>query len=396
MHEPAPRTVPSRPVTTANWQEPDLIHWSFSHVDHILATATIESGDGPVAHLPSAPIELSLVPVPGPYGEPLTVTDVVRATDTDAWLVLHHGRILAEEYANTTTAQTRHLLQSVSKTLVGAVVGALVGQGAIDPARTVGTYVPDLADVGYGTATVRQVLDMRSGMGFREDYLDPHSDSRILEAITGWAPLPDGVAPSTIRRFLRDLRQTRPHGGLFDYRSCETDVLGLVCEDATGERFTELAHRVLWSPIDAADDALICVDDGGTGVFDGGVCATLRDLARFGAMIISDGISLTGARVLPGAWVEDVFTGGPDSAEAFAVAAVANEMPGGHYRSQLWVPAAGSDVALALGIHGQLIYLDRRLGLVGVKLSSWPEPSNTWKSGAAIAMFAAIGRALER
>jgi CubicO group peptidase (beta-lactamase class C family) len=69
-------------------------------------------------------------------------------------------------------------------------------------------------------------------------------------------------------------------------------------------------------------------------------------------------------------------------------------MPGGHYRSQFWSPVRG-DVALALGIHGQLIYLDRRLDLVGVKLSSWPEPSNLWKSGAAIAMFTAIGRELK-
>lgn len=386
---------PPRPVTTATWQDPDLIHWSFSHVDEVLPTATIERGAGPVTPLPSGPVELSGVPVPGPYGERLTVADVVRATDTDAWLVLHRGRIVAEEYRGTTTVQTRHLLQSVSKSLVGSVVGALVGQGVIDPARTVGTYAPDLAGRDYGTATVRQVLDMRSGIGFREDYLDPRSDSRILEAITGWAPLPTGVAPSTIRSFLQGLQQTRPHGGPFDYRSCETDVLGLVCEGATGEPFPVLARRVLWSRIGAADDALICVDDDGTGVFDGGVCVTLRDLARFGAVIVAEGSSLAGDQVLPAGWVGDIFTGGPDSAAAFAAATVDNQMPGGRYRSQFWLPSAGSDVALALGIHGQLIYLDRRLDLVGVKLSSWPEPSNLWKSGAAVAMFAAVGRELE-
>ena len=77
-----------------------------------------------------------------------------------------------------------------------------------------------------------------------------------------------------------------------------------------------------------------------------------------------------------------------------AISSVENAMPGGRYRSQFWFPSASQDVALALGIHGQLIYLDRGLGLVGVKLSSWPEPSNLWKSAAAIAMFTAIGRQL--
>ena len=227
------------------------------------------------------------------------MADVVRDTDTDAWLVLHRGQIVAEEYFATTTARTQHLLQSVSKSLVGSVVAALVVRVVIDPARTVGTYVPDLADCDYGTATVRHVLDMRSAIVFREDYLDPHSDSRTLEAITVWAPLPYVVAPSTLRTFLRGLRQTRPHGGPFVYRSCETDVLGLVCERATVERFPELARRVLWSPIGAADDALICVDDDATAVFDVVICATLRDLARFVAMIVSERVSTFVDQVSP-------------------------------------------------------------------------------------------------
>ncbi|HEU5484570.1 MAG TPA: serine hydrolase [Microlunatus sp.] len=385
---------PARAVTYRNWQQPDLIHWSFSHVDRVLPTVPISRKSGWVAVLTPTPVELGGVSVLVPTGQSLTVAEVVAATETDAWLVAQHGRILTEGYFRTTGVGSRHLLQSVSKSLVGTVVGALVRTGSIDPARTVATYVPELTGRAYGAATVRQVLDMRSGIGFREDYADPYSDSRILEAITGWAPLPAGVAPSTMRRFLQRLPQVRPHGGPFDYRSCETDVLGLVCEGAAGEPFAELASRLLWTPIGASDDGNMCVDDEGTGVFDGGLCATARDLARFGHVIISEGASLIGRQVLSPAWIEDLFRGGRDSPQAFAAAAVENSMPGGHYRSQFWVPSASHDVVLALGIHGQLIYLDRRLGLVGVKLSSWPEPSNQWKTGAVIAMFAAIGRHL--
>lgn len=385
---------PPRSVTPANWQQPDLIRWSFSHVDEILPTVAIRPGPT-AADLPSSPSDLGSLPVVGPYGESLTVADVVRATDTDGWLVLHRGRVVAEDYPGVTTPSTPHLLQSVSKSVVSTVLGALVGHGVVDPSRTVGTYVPELADCDYGTATVRQVLDMRSGIGFREDYLDPSSDSRILEAVTGWAPLPTGVQAGTVRTVLRGLRQVRPHGGRFDYRSCETDALGLVCEGATGRRFPQLASELVWSRIGAVDDALICVDTEGTGVFDGGLCTTLRDLARFGAMIISEGVSLFGQQVVPAAWVDDVFAGGPDSTQAFAGAALDNAMPGGRYRSQFWFPSASRDVALAMGIHGQLIYLDRRIGLVGVKLSSWAEPSNPWKSGAALAMFATIAAHLD-
>jgi CubicO group peptidase (beta-lactamase class C family) len=84
--------------------------------------------------------------------------------------------------------------------------------GWVDPERNVGSHVPTLATETTVSATVHQVLDMRSGIGFSENYLDPRSDSRILEAVTGWAPLPDAFAPSTIRRFVAALSQVRPHG----------------------------------------------------------------------------------------------------------------------------------------------------------------------------------------
>lgn len=389
MHAP-----PSRPVTPANWQQPDLIRWSFCHVDQILPTVTIPADSESVVELPIAPLELRDLPVPGPSGQQLTVGKVVGATQTDGWLVLHRGRVVLEEYLGGMTSASRHLLQSVSKSVVSTVVGALVTRGVIDPKHAVAEYVPELTGSGYGSATVRQLLDMRSGIGFREDYDDPRSDSRMLEALTGWAPLPEGVEPSTLRSFIGSLRHVRPHGGVFEYRSSETDVLGLVCQGATSRAFPELAAELVWSPIGAETDAQICVDAEGTAVFDGGICATVRDVARLGSVMISEGVALTGRQVVSAAWVDDIFTGAPDGLAAFAPAAAKNSMPGGLYRSQFWIPQPGGDVALAVGIHGQLIYLDRCLDLVGVKLSSWPEPENLKKLGATRAMFAAIGRHL--
>lgn len=383
---------PSRPVTTATWQEPDLIRWSFSHVEQILPTAVIPAGTQP-AELPAEGRDLLEVTVTGPAGESLTVAEVVAATDTDAWLVWHRGRLVAEHHL-AASSTSRHLLQSVSKSLVGTVVATLVDRGVVDPAQPVSAYVPELIGTGYADATVRQLLDMRSGVGFDEDYTNPLSDSRRLEAVTGWAPLPPGTAPGTLRSFLAGLRQIRPHGGPFDYRSSETDVLGLVCQAAAGRPFPALAGELLWSPIGAANDAAICVDQEGTGVFDGGICATPRDLIRFGAMIIADGFSLTGRRVVSDSWIEDVYAGAPDGTAAFAASAAINGMPGGRYRSQFWCPSPRRDLALALGIHGQLIYLDRGRDLVGVKLSSWPTAQDFWKHTVSLAMFDAIAAEL--
>ncbi|MFI7048893.1 serine hydrolase domain-containing protein, partial [Streptosporangium sandarakinum] len=377
-------------MTIENWQAPEVVGWSFQHVEDIIPAAGISRGSGAEAALPSAPVEVGGIEVPLADGTTRTVAGIIAATNTDGWMVLHGDRVVVEEYVGEMTPATRHLLMSVSKSLVSAVTGVLVDRRLIDPEAPVTTYVPELAGSGYAGATVRHLLDMRSGIAFSEEYLDPEAEVRLLDAAVGWAPRPSEDAPRTLKEFLPTLKQARPHGGPFEYRSCETDVLGWVCEAAAGERFPRLASELLWSRLGAESDAYICVDAEGTGMFDGGICATLRDLARFGAMIRGGGVSLSGERVVPDWWVADIFTGGPDSAEAFAAGTDDNLMPGGMYRSKFWFPTAGRDVALCLGVHGQMVYINRATGTVGVKFSSWPLPLEGWKSDAELRMFDAI------
>ena len=146
---------------------------------------------------------------------------------------------------------------------------------------------------------------MRSGIAFSEDYLDLDAEVRLLEQAIGWAPRRHPGVPGSMYEFLLTLRQKRPHGGPFEIRSCETDVLGWVCEAAAGTRMPELMSGVLWGRLGAEHDAAIAVDATGTGMFDGGICATLRDLARFGAMVLAEGTSLTGEQVVPASWIQD-------------------------------------------------------------------------------------------
>jgi len=381
-----------RPTTVSvdNWQDPMILRWSYQHVDEVLATARISRGPTSGVALPRDLIDLGDLEVPLPDGDRCTVADVLARSDTDGWMVLHDGRVVVEQYFGQLTAATPHLLQSVSKSVVSTVVGALVGQQVIEEDAPVTDYVPELSATGYAGATVRQLLDMRSGIAFSEDYVDPGSDSRRLEATSGWAPLPDRGAPRSIKTFLLGLEQARPHGGPFEYRSCETDVLGWVCQAAAGQWFPKLASDLVWSRIGARHDALICVDAEGTGVFDGGICVTVGDLARFGAMILGRGRSVTGQQVVPTEWVDDIFVGGPDSTSAFAATTDDVSMRGGMYRSQFWFPTASREVAVGIGIHGQMLYLDRATGMVGVKLSSWPAPQEAGKMTATLGMFEAI------
>lgn len=389
--------VPSD-VTLDNWQSASHLHWTFQHVADFLPTAVISRGAGPVAELPPAPDELpriSEIPLyDNTNGRQTTVGDVMAATATDGWIVTHHGRLLTEQYYGGMTADTQHLLMSVSKSLVGMVAGALVASGALDVEAQLSHYVPALAASGYAGATVRHLLDMRSGIAFSEDYLNPMAEVRLLEQAIGWAPRTVPGLPTTMYDYLLTLRQGSPHGGPFAYRSCETDVLGWVCEVAGGLRMPELMSVLLWSKLGADNDATIAVDGVGTGMFDGGINACLRDLARFGALYLNEGTSLTGEQVVPPAWIADTLEGGIDSRDAFAASPDDNRMPGGMYRNQCWFPYPGNNVLLCLGIHGQMIYVNRAAGLVAAKLSSWPLPQDATKVFPTIAAFDEIAAQL--
>jgi len=384
------RRVPSD-VTLDNWQSAAHLHWAFQHIAEFLPTEVISRGTGSVAELPSAPSALSDIPLyDRTNGRRTNVGAVMRNTAADGWIAVHRGVVLDEQYYGGMAADTQHLLMSVSKSMVAMVVGALVGDGALDVDAELTRYLPVLANSGYAGATLRHLLDMRSGIAFSEEYLNPTAEVRLLEQAIGWVPRTVPDLPTTMYDFLLTLRQQSDHGGPFHYRSCETDVLGWVCEAASGLRMPELMSQLLWSKLGAQNDAIIGVDLVGTGMFDGGINACLRDLVRFGSLFLNGGTSLTGARIVPLAFIADTFAGGIDSRAAFAASPDDNRMPGGMYRNQCWFPYSGNNVVLCLGIHGQMIYVNRAANLVAAKLSSWPLPQDATKLFPTLAAFDAI------
>ncbi len=331
------------------------------------------------------------MPLPG--GVSLSVAEILAQTRTDAWAVLHGDRLVTEEYFGAMGAETRHLLMSVSKSLVSCVVGSLAGSGAIDLARGIEHYIPELRGTGYAGATVRNLLDMRSGVRFSEEYLDPASEvgnstsrsagrrrfreapQRSRNSCGAWNASGNtaGISPTAAARPTCSAGSARKPAASRSRswpRSC--------CGQGSAPAATPTSSRM----------------PQGTGMFDGGICATLGDLVRFGAMIRDGGVSLTGQRVLDRAWVDDIFAGGADSREAFAAGDHEEDMPGGMYRSQFWFPSGDRDAAFCLGIHGQMIYINRASGVVGVKLSSTALPVDPFEGPAAAAMFGAINEHL--
>ena len=207
----------------------------------------------------------------------------------------------------------------------------------------------------------------------------------------GWRPLQDGD-PVGMYEYLTTLRSSNPHGGVFTYRSADTDMLGWVCERAAGARMADLISRLLWVPMGAEHDADVTCDQLGSAIHDGGVSAVARDLARFGQLLLDEG-RVDGQEVVPSSWILDAWQPPADVRDAFAATDNNDVLPDGWYRNQFWfVPNRLGTALVCLGIHGQMVYVDRVTRTVGVKLSSWPKAQNTAYLVDTLRAFGAIGR----
>lgn len=356
-------SMDTAPATLANWRNPPFNRWAFHHVREIVPSADIPNAPFDIAPLPAAPRRLP------------EVDAFFVETATDGLLVLHRGQVVYERYANGMTAETPHILMSVSKSMLGLLTGILEARGALRLDVPAASILPELAGSAFQDATLRQLLDMRAGIAFDEDYLATSGPIVEYRKATGWNPLGPGEAPSDLRAFLPSLRdKDGEHGGRFKYTSPNTDLLGLVVERATGRRYADLMSELVWKPLGAERPAYITVDRLGAPRCAGGMCVTLRDLARVGRLVLDRG-RRGSTQVVPEAWIEDLETRGDaqawnagNLAEHFGPAAM-------RYRAKWYaLDAGGRTLLFGWGIHGQHVFVDRANGLVVAKHSSQALP----------------------
>jgi hypothetical protein len=351
-------------VTLANWSDPPFNRWAFQHIRELIPTASIGR---PARARPLPRAERDLLGLRFISGDrELSVADLLAETYTDGFLVLHRGQVVTEIYQNGLAPGTPHLLMSVSKSVTGMLAGVLAGRGQLDPAALVTDVVPELRGTSFDGATVRDLLDMRAGTKFNEDYDSPDSDVRTCDRVYLWRPEDGEPRPPDALAYFPTLVNDGEHGGPFRYRSILTDVLGWVLERAGGPRLHELIARELWQPMGAEFDAEITVDGHGNALADGGICAALRDVARFGQLIL-DGGQAGGQQIVPAGWIEDTIRGAPDGPQAFTAAS-----SGAHYRNYWWVDDPAIPFLHAVGINGQHVFVHGAARVVVVKLSTWP------------------------
>ena len=313
------------------------------------------------------------------------------ANYTDGVVVLHKGRIVYERYAGALRPEGQHIAMSVTKSFFGTLGAMLVAEGKLDENAPVTRYVPELKDSAFGDATIRQVLDMRTGLKYSENYLDPNAEVWQHTRAGGVLPRPPGYqGPQTFYEFLQTVKKEGDHGGSFAYKTVNSDALGWVIRRATGQSIGQLLSERIWSRLGMEQDAYFTVDSVGNEFAGGGLNAGLRDMARFGEMMRNQG-KFNGQQIIPAAVVQDIAKGGDKS--AFPQASFPT-LPGWSYRNMWWVSNNEHGAYSARGIHGQAIYIDPKAEMVIARFASHPMPNNPFNDPASLPAYMALAKHL--
>ena len=353
------------------WSPPEQLV-GYRNIEKIFPTHTIRRGDH-VAPLPRGP-RLS---VDYTYqDQPWDTARFMAETNAGGVLVIHHGKIVLEKYALGYGPGQRWISFSVAKSMSSTMVGAALKDGYIhsleDP---VTDYLPALKGTAYEGVSVRNLLNMTSGVKWDETYSDPNSDVgriRMEKSVNGSDPI--------VSYMSRLPRESEP-GTHFVYKTGETHLVGALVRAATGKTLADYLTEKVWTPYGMEKDAVWMLDDGGHEYAGCCVSATLRDFGRFGVFFMN-GARINGESIVPDTWIHDATTS----------SAVALRDNGSGYGYQWWTRAGG--VYEAIGIFGQQIHIDPSLDLVVVVQSAWPTSTDAASSRARSAYVQAVEAAV--
>ena len=333
----------------------------------------------------------SLTFLPSGSDQRMTWRESLLANYTDGIVVLHKGRVVYERYFGVLRPDGQHGVMSLTKSFVGTLAAMMVAESALDPKRKVADYVPELAASAFGDATVRQVMDMTTGIRFSDDYADPGAEIWAHAAAGNPLPKPtDYEGPRSYYEFLQTVRPEGLHGEAFHYRTANTDVLGWILARISRRTVAQLLSERIWSKLGAEQDAYMSVDSIGTSFAGGGLNTGLRDLARFGEMMRNDG-RYNGHQIVRKAAVAEIRRGA--NKDDFAKAGY-TQLRGWSYRDMWWVTHNAHGAFMARGVHGQALYIDPIAEMVIARFASHPVASNAANDPTSLPAYEALARHL--
>ena len=331
---------------------------------------------------------LTFAPMNG--GEAMTWEQSLDANYTDGILIIHRGRVVYERYLGCLQEDGKHAAMSMTKSVTGLLAEIMVVEGLLDETLFVRDIIPEIGDSAFATATVRQVMDMTTGVRFSEDYADPTADIWQYSAAASPLPKPEGYqGPDGYWAYLQQVGPEGDHGEAFHYKTINSDMLGWIVSRVADKAVTELASDRLWRPMGAEQDAYMTVDGKGVPFAGGGLTAGLRDLGRLGLLMLNSGV-INGQRLFPAEVVENIRAGGDRAKFGDGFPTLA----GGSYTSQWWVLHNAHGAFAARGVHGQTIYVDPTAQMVLVRFASYPRAQNGFIDPTSLPAYQAVAEYL--
>ena len=379
---PAPAPPPPPAIPTSG----QMLHWTqaerdygFANIDRLpkFNTATVSRGSAVM---------------PLPKGAPLDLIDPATGKDFDldafmteqngiGIIILVNGELRADKYYRGFRQKTRWMTASVTKSINGMLTGIALERGEIpsinEPVRSI---IPELRRPTYTGVTVRHLLEMRSGVDWRETPYLPNSHVFLCSQI---APQPDEEAIVTC---MKRLGQRLPPGGYSLYSSGDAALLGVVNARSTKTPLSDYLSSELWQSIGMEDNALWLLDQSKNEIGSCCLFARLTDWARFGQFVV-DGGAARGVQIVPRQWIDD-------SLQSHQL--VSSPAIGRGYARQWWTYADGS--AEAKGAFGQSILVDRTRRLVVVIGANYPDDPTRQRTldDERVAFFALVQSAIDR
>jgi CubicO group peptidase (beta-lactamase class C family) len=305
-------------------------------------------------------------------GQRITLADYVQQQRLSGLIILHRGQIRNELYGLNFGAADRWTSFSVAKSFTSTLVGAAIRDGRIaslgDP---ITRYIPALAGSGYDGVTVEQLLTMRSGVRWNEDYTNPQSDVALFNN-----QRPEGDVDA-VTAYMRRLPRAHAPGTRWNYNTGETNLIGVLVERATGRRLSDYAREKIWGPAGMEADGAWLYNEGGQEI--SGCCLSLRlrDYARFGQF------AMEGARgVVPDGWFDRA-----------GRSQTGIGRPGFGYGYQWWTVDDGSYAAQ--GIFGQGIFIDPARQLVIATVGNWPSATDRERADARQQFYRVVQAAVD-
>jgi CubicO group peptidase (beta-lactamase class C family) len=317
-----------------------------------------------------------------PEGKPLALGQGVLARYMDEHhlagvMVLQHGRVRLQRFAPGFGPAQRWESFSVAKSVTSTLLGIALQRGDIHSLDdTLGTYIPELRDSAYAKVTVQQLLTMTSGVHWNEDYADAKSDVAQMYM----HPCVDGQAH--ILSYLKKQPRQWPAGTHWNYNTAETDLLGILVQRATHHSLAAYLSQTIWKPYGMAADAYWIKDEcDGSDTGGSGLSATLGDYARLGQFML-DGGRIDGKPVVARAWLDGALHRQENVDD-----------PDRGYGYLWWTDNDGSYAAI--GIFGQMVYVDPARRLVIAQVGAWPHATSDELVAARRAFVASVKRAVD-